>query len=226
MARKTQEQLAETRQALIRAAAQLFSEKGFQHTQIAEIAQLAGTGISAFYKQFEDKEAVFRIIFDDIFENVHAAILAARRGMQLTSPLDLIMGIQRTYDLAFDTLHAHRQITLSVLRSGFAASDTLDDMYWQLCDRVAEEMGRDLENGITAGLLQIDRPRDFADATVGMIRQLAHRMVRDGQPTPHEAAKICTRFTLGALLLSMPPATLQQLTPLLAALQPPTGALT
>ena len=64
MARRTPEQLAETRAALIQAATELFSKHGFASVQIADITQRAGTGISAFYKQFDDKESLFQIIFE------------------------------------------------------------------------------------------------------------------------------------------------------------------
>ncbi len=223
MARRTPEQLAETRQLLIEAATRLFSEKGFAHTQIAEIAALAGTGISAFYKQFKDKEELFLIIFQQIFSVMHDNILQARRQMNMHSPLDMVMGVQRTYEIAFDTLFQHREISLSIFRSGFSASDSLDEHFWQLCNQVAEEMSKDLEQGINAGLIAINNPRDFADGCVGMIRQLAHRMVLEGSPLPHEAAKMCTKFTLGGLMLSMPPTVLTRVLPLLAAPQTPTS---
>ena len=67
-----------------------------------------------------------------------------------------------------------------------------------------------------AGFLQVERPRDMSDAMVGMVYQLSHRMVMYGTPTPQEAAKVCTRYTVGALLLCMPPQVLSQMLPLIA----------
>lgn len=217
MARRTQAQLAATRQAIIDAAKQLFADKGFAHTQVAEIAMAAGTGMSAFYGQFRDKEELFLLIVNEMFNELHAGVLTVRRGMDLQSPLDTVMAIQRIYDLVFETLDKHRQITRSAFRSGFAAVPALETLYWSICDAVALEMGRDMERGEKAGLLNIDSHRDMADAMVGMIQQLAHRMVLDGSPTPHEAARTCTKFTLGALLMSMPHEYLKHLTPLFAA---------
>lgn len=223
MARRTPEQLAETRQHLIDAATKLFSEKGVASTQIAEIAAAAGTGISAFYKQFKDKEELFLIIFERIFNAMHDNILQARRQMNMHSPLDMVMGVQRTYEIAFDTFYQHREISLSIFRSSFSASGMLDEHFWQLCNQVADEMSKDLERGNKAGLIAISNPRDFADASFGMIRQLAHRMLLEDSPSPHEAAKMCTKFTLGGLILSMPPAVLTRVLPMLAAPQTPTS---
>jgi len=223
MARRTPEQLAETRQNLIDAATKLFSEKGVANTQIAEIAAAAGTGISAFYKQFKDKEELFLIIFERIFSAMHDNILQARRQMNMRSPLDMVMGVQRTYEIAFDTFYQHREISLGLFRSGFSSSGSMDDHFWQLCNQVANEMSKDLELGNQAGLITITNPRDFADATFGMVLQLAHRMLLENTPTPHEAAKMCTKFTLGGLILSMPPTVLTRVLPLLATPQTPTS---
>lgn len=217
MARRTQAQLAETRQTIIDAATHLFAEKGFANTQVAEIATASGIGMSAFYGQFEDKEALFMIIVSHMFDELHEGVLSVRRGMHLRSPLDMGMTVQRIYDLVFETLNRHREITLSAFRSGFAAVPLLEKVYWSICDAVAEEMRRDMAEGEAAGLLHIESARDMSDAMLGMIQQLSHRMVREGSPTPHEAARTCTRFTLGALLLSMPREHLQTLLPLLAA---------
>ncbi len=221
MARRTPEQLAETRAALIQAATELFSKHGFASVQIADITQRAGTGISAFYKQFDDKESLFQIIFEQMFTTMHDAILTARRDMDLRAPLDVILGVQRTYDIAFETLYAHRAIALSVLRSGFAGSARLEGLYWSMCDRVAEDMAADLARGQAAGLLHRLNPRLFAEATLGMIRQLAHRMLMDDEPSPHQAARLCTSFTLGALMLSMPVASVLPFLPYLTATEHP-----
>jgi AcrR family transcriptional regulator len=218
MARRTQAQLAETRQGIITAAKRLFAEKGFANTQIAEIATAAGIGMSAFYGQFEDKEALFLLIVNEMFNELHTGVLAVRRHMDIQSPLDSLLAIQRIYDLVFDTLDKHKQITLSAFRSGIASVPALETLYWGICDAVALEMGQDLARSEQAGLIKVDSHRDMADAMVGMIQQLAHRMVREGSPTAHEAASVCTKFTLGALLISMPRETMKQVLPLFAAM--------
>lgn len=219
MARRTAAQLAQTRQALIESATRCFAEKGFHHTQIAEISAGAGVGISAFYGQFKDKEEVFLLIVQQLFADSHDAVLAVRRDLKLSSPIDLINMTEQIYRLVFERLWQHRQITLSAFRSGLAAVPALEKLYWSICDAVAEEMGRDMQRGQAAGFLQVERPRDMSDAMVGMVYQLSHRMVMYGTPTPQEAAKVCTRYTVGALLLCMPPQVLGQIMPLIAEQQ-------
>ena len=223
MARRTQAQLAQTRQSIIDAATALFAERGFAHAQVAQIAERAGVGISAFYGQFRDKEELFLLIAQDAFEEVHAGVLEVRRNMNIQSPLDVLMGVQRTYDLVFEMLARHKEITMSILRSGLAAVPALEQLFWGICDAVADEMARDFARANADNVVNVDRPRDLSDAMVGMIFQLANRMTRVESLTPHQAAKVCTKFTLGALLMYMPHDTLHRMMPILATF-PGTGS--
>lgn len=220
MARRTPAQRAETRQNIILAARALFAEKGFANTQVSEIALGAGVGISAFYGQFNDKEALFVHIAEAMFTDLHMGVIAVRRSMDLNSPLDALLTMQRLYTLIFETLARNHDITLSVMRSGFAAVPHVEALFWSICDAVASAMSLDLTRSEKAGRLRLENHRDFADATVGMILHLAHRMALQGTPTAHDAAKICTKMTLGGLLLSMPSAAMTQILPLLTPLTP------
>lgn len=218
MARRTQAQLAETRQAIIASGKQLFAEKGFARTQVAEIAKNAGVGMSAFYGQFEDKSQLFLLIISEVFNELHDGVVQVRRSMKLNNPLDAITQIQRTYEMCFETLQKHPQITLSAFRSGFSAIPGLEAWYWQICNAVATEMSRDLATGEAAGIVQVDNHRDMADAMIGMVQHLGYRMVLEGSPTPLEAARMCTRYSLGSLLMSMPQQKMIEFMPLLAAI--------
>ena len=218
MARRTQAQLAETRQALITSGKQLFSDKGFARTQVAEIAQNAGVGMSAFYGQFEDKSQLFLHIINEVFTELHSGVMQVRRGVNLQMPLESIMATQQIYVLIFETLMKHKEITLSVFRSGFSAIPGLEALYWQICDAVAAALSQDYQHAESAGLLKIGSHRDMSDAMIGMVQHLGYRMVLQGTPTPIDAAKMCTQYTIGSLIMSIPKDKLQHLMPLWAAI--------
>ena len=57
-----------TRDALIEAAAQVFSRRGFHAASLDEIAEAAGFTRGAIYKNFTDKEDLFFAVFDRSFE--------------------------------------------------------------------------------------------------------------------------------------------------------------
>ncbi|MET0182929.1 MAG: TetR/AcrR family transcriptional regulator [Caulobacterales bacterium] len=55
-----------TRRALIGAARELFTERGYHDVGIREVAEKAGVTRGAFYHHFGDKESLFLAVFDDV----------------------------------------------------------------------------------------------------------------------------------------------------------------
>jgi len=56
-----------TRQKILSAAFELFSEKGFYSTNITEIASRAGVSIGGLYGRYSDKLEIFYDVYDDFF---------------------------------------------------------------------------------------------------------------------------------------------------------------
>ncbi len=68
---KKAEQSEATRTALLQAARELFTERGYAGTATEDIAQRAGVTRGALYYQFRDKSGLFRAVFEDL--NLHIA---------------------------------------------------------------------------------------------------------------------------------------------------------
>src|SRR5688572_24572365 len=75
--RPSPEQAAALREAFLAAALKSFLEHGYAATSIEAIARDAGVAKITIYRQFENKEALFR-------EVVHRAVSSARETMQST----------------------------------------------------------------------------------------------------------------------------------------------
>ena len=63
-----------TRQALLRAALELFSERGFYGTSVPGIAERAGTGAATLYRHFESKEALAEALYLAAHEEFVASV--------------------------------------------------------------------------------------------------------------------------------------------------------
>lgn len=61
-----QKRAIEKKESLIKAAFELFSEKGFYNTNSKEISKKAGVSIGLFYNYFNDKSDVFLEIFNKV----------------------------------------------------------------------------------------------------------------------------------------------------------------
>ena len=95
------ERSATTRGALLTAARELFTERGFAATGREDIAAAAGVTRGALYHHFPNKEAVFRAVFEDLEAEMMERVLVA--ADKATDPLEQIrLGTEAYLDAALD----------------------------------------------------------------------------------------------------------------------------
>jgi AcrR family transcriptional regulator len=75
-AEKRSAQAAETREALVSAARELFGKNGYAATSTEEIVERAGVTKGALYHHFADKVALFRAVFEQVQLEVSDAAVA------------------------------------------------------------------------------------------------------------------------------------------------------
>lgn len=61
----------ETRKAIMQAAVQLFSEKGFEKTSIEELAKMANIGKGTVYSYFQTKSDILHAFCEDELDSLH-----------------------------------------------------------------------------------------------------------------------------------------------------------
>ena len=89
---------ASTRAALIGAARELFTERGYTAVGTEEIVRRADVTRGALYHHFTDKRDLFRAVHESVEEEMVAAIAAAMDGVE--DPIELLLaGAQRFLDL-------------------------------------------------------------------------------------------------------------------------------
>lgn len=87
MERRTQdERRAATRRALVCAARELFAEEGYHAAAAGEVVRRAGLTRGAMYHHFEDKRDLFRVVVEEVEEEVDGIVLSrSRRTLRETS---------------------------------------------------------------------------------------------------------------------------------------------
>lgn len=98
MPKRTKEQAAETRGALLRAARESFSNQGFADTSVAAVAAAAGTTKGALFHYFSSKEALFLEVWTALqLEMDAAARNAAAAARSRTDPYAAFLAGCRVY---------------------------------------------------------------------------------------------------------------------------------
>lgn len=87
MARKTKEEALETRNLILDAAENVFSEKGVAKTALSDIAQAANVSRGAIYWHFKNKNDLFDAMCDRVREPMHS-LIESLTEMEAGNPLE------------------------------------------------------------------------------------------------------------------------------------------
>ena len=155
---------SERREHLVRLAAELFAEKGFQATTVRNIAEEAGILSGSLYHHFDSKESIVDEILSGFFDDLMASYRAVLE--QGLDPRETIAGLVR---IAFGTLEPHRA-AITVMQNDWNYLKSMERFaYLTKAEDEVEKMWVDtIKDGQRAGLF-----RDDIDA------KLTYRMIRD-----------------------------------------------
>ena len=185
--KKDSERKKRTRQALLDAAEQVFSEQGYHSTLISDVVGKAGVGQGTFYRNFTSKREVLETLFDGFVRD----LLAQFEGMTINLPENTqeyrdasVNAISR---VAAD-IERHRGLALLFFREGPSIDrefeQTLDGVY----DRFAQLAQFYLDHAIERGFARQCNARLVSQALVGVgLRMLNQRLSDRLSELPLEA---------------------------------------
>ncbi len=98
MAKRTSAQAAETRETILRVAGELFAERGYQATSVADIASAAGATKGAVFHHFKSKDELFVEIWHQLQLDMDAdARTAAVAALDPADPFKAFLAGCRIY---------------------------------------------------------------------------------------------------------------------------------
>ncbi|TDC00440.1 TetR/AcrR family transcriptional regulator [Nonomuraea longispora] len=103
MARKSSwewSRTAQTRQSMLQAAREVFSEHGFAESNVAEVVARAGSSVGSLYHHFGGKTELFLALYEDhqaAHEQASAASVAKARKSGVDDPVELLIAGARAY---------------------------------------------------------------------------------------------------------------------------------
>jgi AcrR family transcriptional regulator len=155
---------SERRDHLVRLAAELFAQKGFQATTVREIADEAGILSGSLYHHFDSKESIVDEILSVFFRDLMAAYGAAIKVGG--PPQEVLSALVR---IAFGTLEPHRA-AITVMQNDWNYLKALPRFEYltQSEDEVEKMWISEIRRGQATGLF-----REDIDA------KLTYRMIRD-----------------------------------------------
>ncbi|MGD8847482.1 MAG: TetR/AcrR family transcriptional regulator [Desulfobacteraceae bacterium] len=108
----SKEQKAENRSAIIRAAVDLISEKGFKSASMRQIAKAAGVGDATIYNYFATKEAILFGYYEDHMQ----ACIRALKELEAFHTFSLQEQLQTLFETSLELYMADREFVAETFR--------------------------------------------------------------------------------------------------------------
>ena len=180
----------DTRERILAAALEMFSQNGFAGTNIRELSASLGMGKSSLYRHFESKEAIWNALLDEMIAYYDARFGSTEHLPPVPESLEEL--VQMTMQMADFTIHDEKIVMTRKLLSIEQYRDErakalaskhfltgLTDMFTQL---FAAMMDR--------GLLRRDDAHMLAFAYTAPISALIHLCDREPERTAEAMAQI------------------------------------
>lgn len=189
------EQVAQTREALIRAGRDLFGDKGFGDTSVDDLARQARVTTGALYHHFPTKTALFEAVFEATHTELMAASTTAAQEAQ-----DTVDMLARGFD-AFLDASLRPDIQRILVLDGPAVLGPA--RYTELDERYAfSTIVAALVQAVEAGALRVDDPETVTRLLLGALTRGA--MLIASAPDPVDARNSVSR-SIRALLNGLVP---------------------
>jgi AcrR family transcriptional regulator len=129
-----------TRQALLRAALKLLSRNSFDSISLREVTKEAGITPPAFYRHFDDMEALGLALVDESFESLHAMLRVAR-----TDPNLITNAIDASVDAVVAATERNKLHFRFIARERYGGVKQIRRAIRQALELFADDLSTDLE---------------------------------------------------------------------------------
>ena len=184
-----------TKEIIIEAAEELFSQRGYHNTQVMDIVKAVGMSAGTFYNYFTDKRDLFAQITRHNFEDFRTRIKRLREPVNIWDRTDREEKLNETYSAYFDYIDNHRQQFLILLRGSFGVDEELDGNVWSHYSDIAQDLSEDIRSWLDMGVIEGVNIHTLAYSVVGMAMHLGHSYLMENKFTRDEAIQTLTSLS-------------------------------
>lgn len=189
------------RRQILDAAYRVFAAKGYQGTNIADIAAELGIGHGTFYRYFENKLDIFTHVVRGVVERI-AAVVAAEDPEVTTDLAQYAAQIRRLGAALLRVFTEDPDLGRLLFYEALGVDEEIDLQIRRAIDLFGAFTQRYLDNGVRRGFLRADLDTEITALAINaMILEGARRCIRD--PAPEAAAERWTEAVLALMLQGM-----------------------
>lgn len=181
-----------TRQRILDAATDVFSEKGYHGAAVDDIVKASQTSKGSFYFHFPSKQDIFFSLVDRFIVS-----LAMSAETAIAQEKGALAKVNAALDTVFNTFSRHRNLAKILLVGGVGLGKVFDERLLAIHARFASLIKEHLDDAVIEGSIPPLNTEITAYAWLGAVNEVIVRWLYTGQPDPLEE----TLDTLRELLL-------------------------
>jgi AcrR family transcriptional regulator len=187
---------AETTEAILAAAEEVFAEQGLRGARMESIAARAGVAVGTVYNHFEDKDALLGALRDSraaaLLGRLDEAVDRGRRPFREE--------LRRFLCALFSHWSEHRRFLALLLEAGHLGAPTRPGGVRDVAKELVSRAQKLVRRGVAEGALRPETPDLRAAALLGMARGvLVHELsARSGEPVEPQVDRLVELFLRGA----------------------------
>jgi TetR/AcrR family transcriptional regulator len=155
-------------QEIMDAALDLFSQKGFHNTTMAQVAQKAGVGVGTLYQHFQGKEELYHFLLEDKCNRLLNSLLALVKEEDSTEE-----NLKRLLDAQIDFVEKHRSFFKLYLSEQLATLEAIREKLGLKADviytRFFHLFHGIMDRGVKKGELRDLSPAHLTRAYMGIL---------------------------------------------------------
>ncbi|MEQ8200580.1 MAG: TetR/AcrR family transcriptional regulator [Syntrophomonadaceae bacterium] len=163
--------MQEKRDRILESALVLFAEKGYFETPVREIIDLSGYGTGTFYKYFNNKEDVLKVLLQDFLDQIVTAVNDFFRDEK-----DLYVRFIESKRVMLEVFVRNEKMAQIYSRVQ-GISEIIDQCLQEFDDRFLAFTGRNIEYGINKGLFRDIPVTPVVSATLAMINYAVNQWI-------------------------------------------------
>ena len=165
---------ADIREAIVDAARELFSKKGYHNTQVTDIIRFVGMSANTFYAHFKDKKELFEEVATRSLDDLRITVKNMRKTKAPDDIRERLEKMSETYNTLFEFMEKNPQQMLLIIRGGFGVDERLDEDIWRYYSYFAADLAEDLKKWKRLGFIDGFDPLILGHIIQGMAIQVAH----------------------------------------------------
>jgi len=163
--------MQEKRDRILECALDLFSEKGYVNTPVRDIIDLSGFGTGTFYKYFDNKEDVLKILLEDFLEQIVVSV-----NEFFKSEKDLYLRFVDSKRVIMEVFACNEKLSELYSRV-HGLSESIDQCLKVFDDKFLIFTSKNIQYGINNGIFRELPVRPVASATLAIINYAVYKWI-------------------------------------------------